>query len=72
MCLYYSPNQNNLPEDSKNNHTLILFGTMRGLMREMTTIKNKKLKDAKQAGKRAAFSKSKPDLLYIDGFLVPE
>ena len=32
----------------------------------------KKLKDAKQAGKRAAFSKSKQDLLYIDGFLVPE
>ena len=32
----------------------------------------KKLKDAKQAGKRAAFSKSKPDLPYIDGFLVPE
>ena len=32
----------------------------------------KKLKDAKQAGKRAAFSKSKLDLLYIDGFLVPE
>ena len=31
-----------------------------------------KLKDAKQAGKRAAFSKSKPDLLYIDGLLVPE
>jgi len=32
----------------------------------------KKLKDAKQAGKRAAFNKSKPDLLYIDGLLVPE
>ena len=29
----------------------------------------KKLKDAKQAGKRIAFSKSKPDLLYIDRFL---
>ena len=34
--------------------------------------KLKESKDAKQAGKRAAFSKSKPDLLYIDGFLVPE
>lgn len=32
----------------------------------------KKLKDTKQAGKRVAFSKSKPDFLYIDGFLVPE
>ena len=32
----------------------------------------KKLKDAKQAGKRASFSKSRSDMLYIDGVLVPE
>lgn len=32
----------------------------------------KKLKDAKQAGKRASFSKSRPDMLYIDGMFVPE
>ena len=31
----------------------------------------KKLKDAKQAGKKASFSKSRPDTLYIDGVLVP-
>lgn len=32
----------------------------------------KKLKDTKHTRERVAFSKSKPDLLYIDGFLVPE
>ena len=32
----------------------------------------KKLKDAKQAGKRASFSKSRPDMLYIDGMFVSE
>ena len=32
----------------------------------------KKLKDAKQAGKRASFSKNRPDMLYIDGIFVPE
>ena len=32
----------------------------------------KKLKDAKQAGKKASFSKSRPDMLYIDGLFVPE
>ena len=32
----------------------------------------KKLKDAKQAGKRASFRKSRPDMLYIDGLFSPE
>ena len=32
----------------------------------------KKLKGAKQAGKKASFSKSKPDVLYIDGLFVPD
>lgn len=32
----------------------------------------KKLKEAKENGKTAYFSKSKPDLLYIDGHLIPE
>ena len=32
----------------------------------------KKLKDAKQAGKRASFSKSSPDVLDIDGVFVAE
>ena len=32
----------------------------------------KKLKDAKQVGKKASFSKSRPDMLYIDGLFVPE
>ena len=32
----------------------------------------KKLKDAKQAGKRASFSKSRTDMFYIDGMFVPE
>ena len=37
--IYNSPNK---IIHSKNNHTLILFGTMRGLMREMSIRKNSK------------------------------
>ena len=40
-----SPNKKNLSKNSKNNHTLILFGTMRGLMTEMSTKKNAKSGD---------------------------
>ena len=31
-----------------------------------------KLKDTKQCGIRASFSKSRPDMLYINGIFVPE